>query len=416
MKKKLRRFLIKIFKKILKFVQEIRRQHLYYHRWPRLYKKYSQRPIDEKKVVLAYAGHYKQMPDNLVAIKEYLEPLGYNCVVINTSDADHICKNRYLNQIMRFFYGKEFFEAYGNAKALFLTDYFFPAFACQPREGQSVVQLWHGCGAFKKWGYSTAEKKWGASKESLDKYPIHNTYTHVCVSSPKVKFAYAEAFGCSEDKVMALGAPRTDVYFDDDFVASCRQKVLEQFPAIGNRKIILYAPTFRGNSIKKSYMKNKLDIEKMREELGDEYALVVKLHPLTAKGFKVNPEDDFVFNASKCIAIDTTLCAADTVITDYSSLIFEYALLERPMIFFAYDLAAYDDSRSFYFDYETFVPGEIVTDTDAIIAEVKRLETDFDVEKVRRFKDDFMCACDGKSTERIAETVLGIKAKQEVNK
>ena len=73
MKKKLRRFLIRIFKKILKFVQEIRRQHLYYHRWPRLYKKYSQRPIDEKKVVLAYAGHYKQMPDNLVAIKEYLE-------------------------------------------------------------------------------------------------------------------------------------------------------------------------------------------------------------------------------------------------------------------------------------------------------------------------------------------------------
>lgn len=416
MKKKLRRFFIRIFKKILKFVQDIRRNHLYYHRWPRLYKKYSQRPIDEKKVVLAYAGHYKQMPDNLVAIKEFLEPLGYNCVVIDTSDADHICKNRYLNQIMRFFYGKEFFEAYGNAKALFLTDYYFPAFACQPREGQSVVQLWHGCGAFKKWGYSTAEKKWGASKESLDKYPVHNTYTHVCVSSPKVKFAYAEAFGCKEDICMPLGAPRTDVYFDKTFVESCREKVLEQFPKIGNRKIILYAPTFRGNSIKKSYMKNKLDIERMREELGEEYALVIKLHPLTAKAFKIDPEDDFVFNASKCIAIDTALCAADTVITDYSSLIFEYALLERPMIFFAYDLAAYDDSRSFYFDYESFVPGEIVVDTEEIISEIKRLETDFDVEKVRKFKDDFMSACDGNSTRRIAETVLGIKTAQEINK
>ncbi len=157
-------------------------------------------------------------------------------------------------------------------------------------------------------------------------------------------------------------------------------------------------------------MKNKLDIEKMREELGEEYALVIKLHPLTAKAFKINPEDDFVFNASKCLAIDTALCAADTVITDYSSLIFEYALLERPMIFFAYDLAAYDDSRSFYFDYETFVPGEIVVDTDEIISEIKRLETDFDVERVRRFRDDFMSACSGNSTEKISEAVLGIKA------
>ena len=76
------------------------------------------------------------------------------------------------------------------------------------------------------------------------------------------------------------------------------------------------------------------------------------------------------------------------------------------MIFFAYDLADYDDSRSFYFDYETFVPGEIVTDTDAIIGEIRRLETDFDVEKVNRFKDDFMSACDGSSTERIINTVL----------
>lgn len=383
-----------------------KRKFLYYKLWPYYYKKYSRRPIDEKKVVLAYSHIYKQMPDNLAVMKEYLESKGYNCVVIDKAEGATFSKNKLINEVKKLFYGKEFFEAYGNAKALFLTDYFFPAYANKPREGQSVVQLWHGCGAFKKWGYSTAEKKWGASKKELDKFPVHNTYTHVCVSSPKVRFAYAEAFGCGEETVLPLGAPRTDVYFDRDFVSSCKEKILEKFPAIGGRKIILYAPTFRGNSISASYMQNMLDTERMRRELGDDYVLLIKLHPLTAKVFKTDENDDFVFNASDGVAIETALCAADTVITDYSSLIFEYALLERPMIFFAYDLADYDDARSFYFDYETFVPGEIVTDTEGIISEIKRLETDFNIEKVRRFKADFMSACNGNSTEKIFEAVF----------
>ena len=391
--------------KIFQWLYNKRRDYLYYKLWPRFYKKYSKKPIDEKKVVLAYSELYKTMPDNLISVKNYLESNGYNCVVISKSETARLSNNFFVNEIKKCFCCKEYFEACGDAKAVFLTDYFFPAYACKPREGQKIVQLWHGCGAFKKWGYSTVDKKWGAGKDTLDKYPIHNTYTHVCVSSPKVKFAYAEAFKCSEDVVMPLGAPRTDIYFDNDFAASCRKKLIDKFPEIGERKIILYAPTFRGNNLASSYAENKLDIEKMRAELSEDYALVIKLHPLTAKAFSVDENDDFVFNASG-VEIETALCAADTVITDYSSLIFEYAILGRPMIFFAYDLAEYDDSRSFYFDYETFVPGEIVTDTRAIIAEIKRLETDFDIEKVRKFKDDFMSACDGNSTRRIIETVM----------
>ncbi len=398
-------FLIKIIKKIIAISSLQRRKFLYYKLWPRYYKKYSRKPIDEKKAVLAYSQIYNEMPDNLRCIKAALEELGYTCVVIDKAENAAVCKNPLLNEIAKCFYGKEFFKEYATAKALFLTDYFFPAYACKPREGQSVVQLWHGCGAFKKWGYSTAEKKWGASKKDLDLYPIHNTYTHVCVSSPKVSFAYAEAFGCSEKSVMPLGAPRTDVYFDKKFVADCRREICEKFPEIDGRKIILYAPTFRGDSIGKSYIKNMLDIEEMSRRLGDGYVLLIKQHPLTAKAFRIK-NDGFAFDISKDVAIEKALCAADLVITDYSSLIFEYALLERPMIFFAYDLAEYEDSRSFYFGYEGFVPGEIVNNTEEIIGEIKRLETDFDVERIRRFRQDYMCACDGKSTERIIKTVL----------
>lgn len=391
--------------KIIGFLSGKRRGFLYHKMWPHYYKKYSRKPVDEKKVVLAYSHLYKEMPDNLQCMKTELEKRGYKCVIIDKSEEAFQDKNPLINELKKWFYGKEFFKEYATAKAIFLTDYFFPAYACKPREGQSVVQLWHGCGAFKKWGYSTAEKKWGASKKELDRYPIHNTYTHVCVSSPKVSFAYAEAFGCSKKVVMPLGAPRTDIYFDSDFIKESRNLINEKYPQIDGRKIILYAPTFRGDSVGKSYIKNMLNIEEMSKNLGEDYVLLIKQHPLTADKFSIDGST-FAFDISKDVAIETALCAADIVITDYSSLIFEYALLERPMIFFAYDLAEYEDARSFYFGYEGFVPGEIVTDTEEIISEIKRLETDFDKEKIRRFRQDYMCACDGKSTERILNEVL----------
>ncbi len=399
-------------KKIKTVLGIIRRTFWYKILWPHYYKKYSKKPIDPKKVVLAYSRLYKQMPDNLRCMKEALEERGYNCVVIDRGEGENRYKNKIINELSKFIDCKFFFKEFGDCRALFLVDYYFPAFANKPREGQSIVQLWHACGAFKMWGYSTADKAWGANKKSLDRFPVHNTYTDVAVSAEKVRFAYAEAFNCDINTVKPLGTPRTDVYFDPAFVKSGRDKILELCPEIGDKKIILYAPTFRGNSLRKSYMRNTLDLDALYEQLKDDYVFVMKLHPLTAKAFKITEEQQekfgsFLFDVSKTASIDSALCAADIVISDYSSLIFEYSLLERPMIFYAYDLEKYENDRSFYFDYRSFVPGEIVDSTDGIIAEVKRLETEFDKAKVVGFKNDFMSACDGHSTERIIKAVFG---------
>ena len=401
--------ILRLFKrKFMKRLGDFRRSFWYYHLWPHYYKKYSKQPIDEKKIVLAYSSLYKTLPDNLKCIKDELEGRGYNCVIVNRGEGDNRYKNKVINELSKFIDCKFFFKEFGNCRALFLVDYYFPAFANKPREGQDIVQLWHACGAFKMWGYSTVDKKWGANKSSLDKFPVHNTYTNVCVSSPKVRFAYAEAFNCSEDVVKPLGTPRTDVYFDPAFVKSGRDTLNQLCPGIEGKKVILYAPTFRGNSLRNSYMRNTLDLDALYENLHEEYAFVMKLHPLTAKAFKLTEEqkekyNGFLYDVSKAANIDMALCAADIVISDYSSLIFEYSLLERPMIFYAYDLEKYDSDRSFYFDYRSFVPGEIVVDTEGIINEVKRLETDFDKNKVINFKNDFMSACDGNSTKRICD-------------
>lgn len=384
---------------------EFRRTLLYYHIWPYFFNRAAKQPTDEKKALLI-AGNFSALPDNLTRIRDELVSRGINCVEFFSPEGTGLSGK--LNEFKR---NIAFQKEYATAAYVFTEDFFFPMYANQPREGTRVVQLWHACGAFKKWGYSTADLAWGSDRRILDKFPIHNTYTDVCVSAEKIIPYYAEAFNCSESIIKPLGVPRTDVYFDADFVSSAREELINKFPQIGERRIILYAPTFRGNSTIKSYMDLKLDISRMMDELSDEYVLLYKLHPQTARAFKLSEEEkekykDFVFDISHGVRVDTALCAADVLISDYSSVIFEYSLLSRPMIFFAYDLEEYDATRSFYNKYEDFVPGPIVRDTEGIIECVKACRDGADEDMLRRFRQDYMSACDGHSTERIADTFI----------
>ncbi len=369
---------------------------------PLVFKIFSLKKINPKLVVFADEASTK-LPDNMTEIYDRLKSQGYETrVYLKRRTSRNVLKDKFYEMMHVYYFSK----AYAQSKCLVLTDYYYYAYANKPRKGQEVIQLWHGCGAFKKWGYSTADSSWGASRKMLEKYPCHNTYTYVSVSAEEVKKHYAEAFNCSEDIIHADGVPRTDKFFDKEFVSSGREKLLSIHPEIGDRKIILYSPTFRGASRFKANIKDMIDFSLLKKELGENYVIAVKLHPFIKKGLKVDADcKDFVFDISKTMAIEDAMCASDMVISDYSSLIFEYALLTRPMIFFAYDLEEYDRERSFYYSYKDFVPGMIVRNTEEILSAIKKNETDFDREQVEKFAQKFMSACDGKSTDRIMQII-----------
>ncbi len=382
--------------KVKSILNILRRKVFFYIIWPLAFKLFSLKPIDEKSVLFAFSKNYTKMPDNMTALYDYLKAEGYDCRVMQAPQS----------AVKRIIFDVMFQKYYARCKCVFVTDNFDPLYAHKPNEDTKVIQLWHACGAFKKWGYSTLDLAWGGSREDMLRFPKHNTYTDVLVSAESVIPCYAEAFGCPESIVKAMGTPRTDVYFDKDFVAAGRAKLLKEFPKIGNRKILLYAPTFRGDSPEKAYNDRPLDYKLLKSVLGKDYALVLKLHPFTAQKYKLSDEEireygDFVFDGSSSINIETALCAADCLIADYSSLIFEYALLNKPMIFYAYDLEKYERDRSFYFDYKSFVPGRIVTTNEEIIASV--LSGSCQQEKIEDFKNKFMSACDGKCVKRIAD-------------
>ena len=280
--------------------------------------------------------------------------------------------------------------------------------SCIPlRKGTKIYQLWHACGAFKKFGMSTAGLIFGDNRKSLEKYPNYGNLSYVTVSSPEVIWAYEEAMNLKDTKtqVVATGVSRTDVFYDQHFIEQSKAAVYSVCPAAENKKIILYAPTFRGR-VAKAESPDCLDIPAMKRALGDEYVLLIKHHPFV-KQPPVVPEDcaDFAMDVTKSLEIDQLLCASDVCVSDYSSLIFEYSLFERPMIFFAYDLDDYFDWRGFYYNYDELTPGPVVQETEEIIDYIRHLDARFDQAQVHAFKEKFMSSCDGHATDRIMALV-----------
>lgn len=291
--------------------------------------------------------------------------------------------------------------------------------SCIPlRKGTKIYQLWHACGAFKKFGMSTAELIFGDNRKSLEKYPNYGNLSYVTVSSPEVIWAYEEAMNLKDTKtqVVATGVSRTDVFYDQHFIEQSKAAVYSVCPAAENKKIILYAPTFRGR-VAKAESPDCLDIPAMKRALGDEYVLLIKHHPFV-KQPPVVPEDcaDFAMDVTKSLEIDQLLCASDVCVSDYSSLIFEYSLFERPMIFFAYDLDDYFDWRGFYYNYDELTPGPVVKETEEIIDYIRHLDARFDQAQVHAFKEKFMSSCDGHATDRIMALVLNSANRSRRNK
>lgn len=291
------------------------------------------------------------------------------------------------------------------SRVFVVDDYFYPLYVIKPRKGTFVLQVWHACGAFKKFGYSVLDKGFGASRDFVDTVQIHSNYDMVLVSAMEVAKYYGEAFRMGTQKMVSVGIPRTDLFFDEPRSKEIIGSLKERYPQTEGKKVALYAPTFRGESRFVATGGFHLDLEGMKEELGKDWVLLVKLHPFALKDFPQGWErDDFVLNLSETEDINELMLWADLLITDYSSVIFEWSLMEKPAVFYAWDLKEYVEERDFYYDYEDFVPGPIAGSTREVIEYMKEEQPDLD--PVIRFKDRFFDRADGQATKRVVDILL----------
>jgi CDP-ribitol ribitolphosphotransferase len=367
--------------------------------WPSLYRRAARKDVRADKVVFV-EGTARAMTNNFQQLYRYL---------VRNFDLD--ISVSYLLNGTKFTWKRksEFVKHIGDAKYIFLNDRDGTTDCIRLRPESVLTQIFHACGAFKKFGYSTQDLRFGVDRKTREKYPPFRNQTYVTVSGKKAVGPYIEAMGMEKERerVRVTGVSRTDVFFSEAYKADAARKLRLAFPASEGRKVILYAPTFRGAFMKASAGVT-IDMPFFKERLADDYVLVCKYHPLV----KVRPPipaalRDFAIDLTNAMDINDLICVADVLITDYSSLVFEYALLEKPVIFYAYDLEDYYDDRGFYYPYEELSPGPICRTNTEMVAYLEDMDARFDPERIREFTRDFMDGCDGHATERIAEMVFG---------
>lgn len=384
----------KFKKKFISKLRRIRKHYRYKVYFPKVYSSYCTEPVQENKV-LFLEMRFTKLSNSFELIYKALEKSGEYDLKCSYVQFNFIRGREFTQRV------NEMLKELATAKYVFVDDASLILSSIPLRKETVAINLWHACGAFKKFGRSTAELKFGSSAATLDKYPNYGNLTHVTVSSPEVIWAYEEAMHLPKGIVKATGVSRTDQFYDKKFVESRKQKLYEIMPEAKDKKVILYAPTFRGH-VATASSPDRIDFERFCRELGNEYVIVCKHHPFV-KNPPIIPEElqHFARDLTKYLSIEDLLCCADICISDYSSLVFEYSLFEKPMIFYAYDYDNYCDWRGFYYDYSEFTPGPVVQTEDELLNSIKNIDTQFNKQKVIDFKEKFMGSCDGHATERI---------------
>jgi CDP-ribitol ribitolphosphotransferase len=298
-----------------------------------------------------------------------------------------------LRYLMRLFRGMYLLRT---SRLVVVDNAFLPVHVAGHRRGTTVVQVWHAEGALKRFGADVVN---GLSEP--ERTFLHRHYDWVITSGEASREAWSRAFRTSLDHVIALGSPRTDLFHDAAAMAAARQRVLSAYPDLAGRRVVLHAPTFRGRGRAKR-PGGAIDPGRLRAALPPTDVLVLKSHPnldaaLVAKtGYDVVVDREFDLN--------DLLTVTHVLITDYSSAIFDAALLRLRLLLVVDDLEAYERDPGMYLDYRTEVIGTQVRDTDGAIEALRA--DDFDLTAYEAFVSRHLGACDGQASARFVQRFL----------
>ena len=349
-------------------------------------------PGQPNRVVLATA-RLDHLEGNLLAIHDavrrlrpdadlvlLLEPYGYGLGA----------KLRYLARTVRGVYHVR------TAGLVVIDNAWLPVHVAPHPARTTVVQVWHATGALKRFGVDTV-----VPPAQPERTFLHRHYDWVVTSGERSREPWSRALRTPVHRVIALGSPRTDVFFDAEAVAAARWRVNAAHPGLADRRLVLWAPTFRGRGRARTGSAG-IDGTRLRALLPDGWVLAIKTHPnvdpavQSTAGFDVvgRPDED----------LNDWLCAADVLVTDYSSSLFEWALLRRPLVLAVEDLEAYELDPGLYLDVRTELVGAKVGDTEAAARAI--VDGNIDQAAWDGFIDAHMGACDGRAAERFVERFL----------
>lgn len=245
------------------------------------------------------------------------------------------------------------------SKIVILDSYCIVASNLKHKKNLKIIQIWHALGLMKKAGYAILDMEEGRSSKTSYALNMHKNYNYVFTTSEACRKAMSKVFGCDENIVYSVPLPRIDLLKDKKYISDKRKKIFDAYPVLNSKKKnILYAPTFRKDE---SLMEKEIE-EFIKLFDFKKYNLIIKLHPLS----NIVVDNDKVISASKFRTVDMMM-VSDVVIGDYSSVVYEAGILNKPQIFYSFDLDSYKGKRDFFIDYEKEVPGPICKNAKEVI-------------------------------------------------
>lgn len=352
---------------------------------PILYRCFCHAPVRKGAVIFADA-HHAELPFSMRRMYETIQKEEPSCQ-IETFIADFGTLS--FGAMIRFLI--RFMKQYATAEYVFICDYFLPVSSCKKRPETKVVQLWHSCGLMKKIAFDAQE-----DIPKNYKGDMFGNYSYLTMSAEICVPVHARALRLPKEQIRATGISRTDHYFDAAWNQKCRETFYQNYPQAAGKKIALWAPTFRGNAAHPR-LEGLEQIKKAAEQLSDEWYFVIKAHPHVDAHGKVSNCD---------LPTEELYAAADVLITDYSSVLFDYLIYQKPAVLFAPDLEQYENDRGFYLDYGK-IPYPHTTTEEGLREAVRGCEA-WQKEheaQTESFRKLYTGACDGRATERILKWI-----------
>ncbi|MDO5292789.1 MAG: bifunctional glycosyltransferase family 2 protein/CDP-glycerol:glycerophosphate glycerophosphotransferase [bacterium] len=276
------------------------------------------------------------------------------------------------------------------------------------KEDQVFCQTWHGI-PMKRIMFDQEEVTGPDKNYKKTAYKQSREWNYLVSPNAYCTAIFKRCF-LFENKILETGYPRNDILHINKVEKVKKTKALLRIPE--NKKVILYAPTFRDNAyyqLGEYKYKNPFDFKKLKGILGNDFVLLIRTHYLIADSMDLRGVEDFVIDASKYEDISELYLISDVMISDYSSVAFDFANLKRPMIFYMYDLEQYREQlRGFYIDIEKELPGPIVTTEDQVIQAVRELDriSQQYKQKYQAFYDKYCSLEDGQSTRRLVRELF----------
>lgn len=293
---------------------------------------------------------------------------------------------------------------------IFVDDY-VPIFkTIHLRPETKLVQLWHAGVGFKSVGYS----RFGRTGSPLPLDSCHRQYSYAIVGGEGLINVYEEVFGIPKDRILPYGLARLDGYLEEEKIKNYRDSFYSKYPELKDKKIILFAPTYRGKTQDEAYYPQEwVPTDQIKRLCEDKYIFAYKMHPFIRDSVEIKPEDkSYIYDFSNESDINELFYVTDILITDFSSNIYEFSLQRKPIIFYAPDKDFYQLTRGVHRTLDE-APGIVCEKFEEVIEAVHTEK--YDIEKIDRFvRESFDVNDKWASDSLIDNLILPLKKKGDV--